>query len=134
GVAGGGAHHGLGAGGDRGGHRHGHAAVLEGPGRVHALDLQVHLGAGELAQGRGEHQGRTALAQGDNPGVFVNGQAFGIFADDSAPLVGHLVSFNSQDRGYFLDGGQRGDGGHGGGKRRFGGAVGDDAQVRDPAV
>ena len=55
GVAGRSADHRLGAIAHGGRDRAGHAAVLEAPGRVRALDLQPHVGADALGQARRAH-------------------------------------------------------------------------------
>ena len=60
------AHDRLGALLDRLGDGHGHAAVLERPGRVGALDLQPDLGADPLGEARRRQQRRAALEQGDH--------------------------------------------------------------------
>ena len=88
-VAGGRADDGLGPAGRSRGHRGRHAAVLEGPRRVHALDLDVHLGARVLRERRRVDERRAALAEGDDVRLDVRGQAVGVLGDHAAPLVGH---------------------------------------------
>ena len=88
-VAGRRADDGLGAAAGRRGHRGRHAAVLERPGRVHALDLDEHLGARALRERRRRDERRAALAERDDALLDVGGQAVGVLGDDAAPLVGH---------------------------------------------
>jgi hypothetical protein len=47
-------------------HRAGHPAVLEGAGRVRALELEPHLGARALGHPLGEHERRRALLERDD--------------------------------------------------------------------
>ena len=59
----------LAPGRDRLGDRHGHPAVLERPGRVGALDLEVDVAAGPLGQRRRRQSGVPPSQQRDHPGV-----------------------------------------------------------------
>src|SRR5690606_40017333 len=70
-------------------HGHGHAAVLERPGRVHALELHEHLRAGSGRKSRCRDERSAALPQGDDGRGIRHIEAIGVFAEDSAPLVGH---------------------------------------------
>ena len=88
-VAGRGAHDHLGAARDGLAHRHRHAAVLEGPRGVRALDLEVDVGAGAGGDAGGGHQGRAALTEGDDRVALVDGKPLGVLGDQPPPLVGH---------------------------------------------
>ena len=82
GVAGRGAHDGLGA--LVLGHRdgRGHAAVLEGAGRVVGLDLEPHLGAGQPGQPVGVHERSAALTQGDRLEALGEVEEVAVLLDD----------------------------------------------------
>ena len=66
---------------------HGHAAVLEGAGRVHALELHPHVGAGAARERGGGQERRAALAERDDRGGIRDVEAVCVLADDAAPLA-----------------------------------------------
>ena len=86
-VARGGADHDLRTALDGLGHGHRHAAVLEGAGGVHALELHPHVGAGAAGERRRGQERRAALAEGDDGRGIRHIQPVGVFADDAAPLA-----------------------------------------------
>ncbi len=92
GVAGRGAHHRGRAVADGPRHRRDHAAILEGAGRVHTLDLHVHLGADALGECRGGDQGGAALPEGQQGVTVLEGQVLAVLGEDAAPLMGHGVN------------------------------------------
>src|SRR5690606_10643915 len=89
GVPGRGAHHRLGALGERGRDGRGHAAVLERAGRVLPLDLDEHVTADELGQPARVHQRRAALAERDDGGAGRKRDPVAVLLDDSTPRGGH---------------------------------------------
>ena len=68
-------------------HGHGHAAVLEGAGGVHALELHPHVGAGAARERGARQERRAALAEGDDGRGIRHVEAVGVLADDAAPLA-----------------------------------------------
>ena len=94
GVAGGGADDGPAARLDRLGHRHGHAAILEGAGGVQALEFHEQLDV--LADQPGNvdqlNQRRVALVKADGWRLGGDGQAAAVFVDEAgvAGGLGHL--------------------------------------------
>ncbi len=85
GVAGARADDGLGAGLHRLADRHRHAAVLERPGRVGALDLEPDLRADQLGQHAGVDERGAALEQRHDGRVGRDGQAVAVLLDQAAP-------------------------------------------------
>ena len=71
------------------GHGHGHAAVLERTRRVYALVFDPDLRAGAVRQRVSRDERSSTLAEGDDRGRIRDVEAVGIFAENSAPLVGH---------------------------------------------
>ena len=67
------------------GDRERHAAVLEGAGRVGALDLEVHVAAGALGDGERRDQRRPTLAQRHDRRRVGDGQSVAVLLDDAAP-------------------------------------------------
>jgi len=85
GVACGGAHDDLGLRLGRLRDGKGHAAVLEGPGRVGALDLEPHLGPHPLGEAARPQEGRAAFLQGHDRRRFGDGEKGAVLLDDTSP-------------------------------------------------
>ena len=89
GVAGRGTDDGTAARFHRLGHGQGHAAVLEGTRRIESfkLDVDIHLLAQRARDVLELDQGRCALAQADDAGIFRDRQAVTVFFDEAGVAI-----------------------------------------------
>ncbi len=103
---------------------------LNDAGRVQPLELDEHLGPGQLGEVLARDERRTALLEGHDGRAVQHRQAVGVLADHAAPLVRHgSGSFHTHDGGDVLDGLEAGEGVDGGRERGIRGPVGDDDEL-----
>ena len=87
-----GACHDLDAGLQDAGDGRGHPPVFEGARGVRPFDFDVDRRAGPRVERRGVHEGRPPFAEGDDRISLAEGEAIGVFGDQTAPLVRHQDS------------------------------------------